>query len=121
LNKIIDFQEENVEYIYQPHTPMYLLNNQNIINLSNKNTSELKKLLKYISGKDQPHMPSALELILDTYNSTMKITAFRNHGLLMDKSLLNNTMDFNMMSIIDHSIQSEVKLSLEMIFAYLDD
>ena len=41
---------------------------------------------------------------MDTYNSTMKINAFRKNGLLMDKHMLNNTMDFNMMSIIDHSI-----------------
>lgn len=100
---------------------MNLLKNQNILNLSNKNTAELKNHLAYLRGKDQLHIPGALELIMDTYNSSMKITAFRKHGLLMDKSLLVNTMDFNMMSAIDHSIQSNIKLATEMLFAYLDE
>jgi hypothetical protein len=52
LNKIIDFAEDNIDYIYQPHQPMVLLNHQNIINLSLKNSSELKVLLEYIQGKD---------------------------------------------------------------------
>lgn len=58
---------------------------------------------------------------MDTYNSTMKINAFRKNGLLMDKHMLNNTMDFNMMSIIDHSIQMDLRMATKMIFAYLDE
>lgn len=72
--------------MYQPHQPLVILNYQNIINISTKNTAELRKLLKYLQEKDHPHIPGALELIMDTYNSTMKITAFRKQGLLMDKS-----------------------------------
>lgn len=70
--------------------------------------------------EDKPHIPGALELIMDTYNSTMKINNFREKGLLMDKNILVNTMDFNMNSVIDHSIQSEVALATEMIFGFLD-
>ena len=42
-------------------------------------------------------------------------------GFIMNKKELINTMDFNFMSVLSHTVHENLWLATELIFEYLDE
>ena len=61
-------------------------------------------------------MPGALDLIIQTYKSASKEQAFGEKNLLMDKSNLINSLDFNFQGVLAHATMNKTRLAIEYIF-----
>lgn len=107
--------------MYAPHQPLEILNYQNILNMTAKNNTEFKIILKDINIKKDDCQPTGLELIMATYKSTFKQRKFKEKGFIMDKSQLFFTMDFNFMNVLSHALENKSILSTEMIFDHMDE
>ena len=91
-----------------------------MLNLSTEFSPELKHILSTLQSKETIYFPGALDLIMQSYKSSFKQNYFRKAGLLMDKELLINSMDFNFMSILSHALWNGTRLSAELVLAYVD-
>jgi hypothetical protein len=74
------------------------------MNVTAGNSPELKTFLKNIYKINTSKMPGALELIMESYNSSTKKEALQKCGLWMDQTHLINTMDFNFMDTLSHAL-----------------
>ena len=61
-------------------------------------------------------MPGALDRIMDTYKSSTKKEAFRAKGLLIDRTQLINSQDFNFRGVLTHAAINKNKLAIEYCF-----
>ena len=120
-NLIIDYKAKDLSepYVYPPHMPLEILQNQSMMNMSTKNSTELKKLFDELD-QEIDGQKSNLELIMDTYNSNLKKHAFERAGYIMDKKQLYFSMDFNFMNVLLHTLENDASLSAQYIFEHVD-
>ena len=92
------------------------------MNVSAGSSPEILKILKSMYTRtDAVKMPGALELIMESYNSTTKKEALQKCGLWMEQTSLINTMDFNFMDVLSHALNKDARLVCEYLINYMDE